>query len=154
MAKHAPRGPLKAKATTEKSQDIPTSAKAKRGKPEAVRQAAILALLTESSVAAAASSVGIDPGTLHRWLAEDEAFIATYTKATDECFQEGLLRLRGYSRKAVDCMSELMAEKAFPSTSYQAARDVLDRTMGKPAETHRHTGGEGGPVEFIVKKPW
>ncbi len=143
MAKHAPRGPLKAKADNQKSSDTATiepPAKAKRGKPEAVRQAAIFALLTSPSVAAAADVVGVEVHTLHRWLAKDKAFIAAYMQATDECFQSGMMRLRGYSGQAVDRMHELMTEKAFPSTSYQAARDVLDRTMGRATETIRHEG--------------
>ena len=36
----------------------------------------------------------------------------------------------------IDPMAHLMDQRhTFPSTAYQAARDVLDRTMGKPTDT-------------------
>jgi hypothetical protein len=35
-----------------------------------------------------------------------------------------------------------------------AAKDVLDRTEGKAAETVAVTGQDGGPLEIIVKVPW
>jgi replicative DNA helicase len=36
---------------------------------------------------------------------------------------------------AISRLEELIVQKDFPSTAYQAIRDVLDRTMGKPAES-------------------
>jgi len=36
---------------------------------------------------------------------------------------------------AVSRLAELMLQNKFPSTAYQAVRDILDRTMGKPSES-------------------
>ena len=54
--------------------------------------------------------------------------------------EERLMALQG---PAIVTMSDLMARRSeYPSTAYQAARDVLDRTMGKAAETvkQQHSG--------------
>lgn len=40
-----------------------------------------------------------------------------------------------YQDRAIDRLFGLVEQQDFPSTAYQAVRDVLDRTMGKPAET-------------------
>ena len=62
------------------------------------------------------------------------------TPRVREKAQERLLRLQS---PAIDTMAHLMDQRhTFPSTAYQAARDVLDRTMGKPTETvkQEHSG--------------
>ncbi len=43
-------------------------------------------------------------------------------------------RLRALQAKAIGAIDELIDQTQFPSTRYAAARDVLDRTMGKPSE--------------------
>ena len=43
-------------------------------KPEAVREQAALALLSEKTIAAAARRSGVNEKTLRRWMADDEAF--------------------------------------------------------------------------------
>lgn len=52
-------------------------------------------------------------------------------------------RLAALQIPAISRLSELMQQKEFPSTAYQAVRDVLDRTMGKPTERQEvaHSGG-------------
>lgn len=60
----------------------------------------------------------------------------------------GLERLRQMQEMAIDRLSELAQDKAYPSTSYQAVRDILDRTMGKPTESVQVTGENGGPIVF------
>lgn len=41
---------------------------------------------------------------------------------------------------------------AAPNT--QAFMALWDRVVGKPAETTRMEGPDGGPLEIVVKKPW
>lgn len=52
-------------------------------------------------------------------------------------------RLAQYQDKAIDRLIQLMDQTTFPSTAYAAVRDVLDRTLGKPAEqvAVAHSGG-------------
>jgi hypothetical protein len=44
---------------------------------------------------------------------------------------------------AIDALQWLVAQKEFPSAAYAAARDILDRTEGKPTESVQveHSGG-------------
>lgn len=74
--------------------------------------------------------------------------------AAPQVKRAALERLMQYQDRALDRLFGLVEQEQYPSTAYQAVRDVLDRTMGKPAETHTVTGSEGGPIEFIVRKPW
>lgn len=41
---------------------------------------------------------------------------------------------------AIAKLAQLVEQADYPSTAYQAVRDVLDRTLGKPKETTEHTG--------------
>jgi hypothetical protein len=43
-------------------------------------------------------------------------------------------RLRALQNPAIDRMAQLIEQKEFPTVSYAASRDVLDRTLGKPGE--------------------
>lgn len=48
---------------------------------------------------------------------------------------KALERLMQLQNAAIDRMAILMQQDQYPSTAYAAARDVLDRTMGKPTES-------------------
>lgn len=63
--------------------------------------------------------------------------------------QAALERLIAYQDRALDRLFSLAEQEQYPSTSYQAVRDVLDRTMGKPAESVavQHSGG----IELVWK---
>ena len=52
---------------------------------------------------------------------------------------------------AIDRLTKLIDQSEFPTVAYQASRDVLDRTMGKPKEQVELTGNEGGPIEIRWK---
>ena len=67
---------------------------------------------------------------------------------------KALERLMQYQDRAINRLFGLVEQEQYPSTAYQAVRDVLDRTMGKPAEQVRVTGADDGPIEIIIKKPW
>jgi hypothetical protein len=55
---------------------------------------------------------------------------------------KALERLQAFQDTAISRLFALAQDETFPSTSYQAVRDVLDRTMGKPTETvkQEHSG--------------
>jgi hypothetical protein len=48
-----------------------------------------------------------------------------------------------FQDRALNRLFGLVEQVEYPSTAYQAVRDVLDRTMGKPAESVAvaHSGG-------------
>ena len=49
-------------------------------------------------------------------------------------------RLLAIQFPAIARLATLVEQTDYPSTAYQASRDVLDRTLGKPKETTEHTG--------------
>lgn len=57
--------------------------------------------------------------------------------------EAALARLLKLQHPAINRIGELIDQKEFPTVAYQASRDVLDRTMGKPAESVAvaHSGG-------------
>lgn len=52
-------------------------------------------------------------------------------------------RLRALQHPAVDALEWLITQRDFPSAAFSAARDVMDRTDGKPIEkvAVEHSGG-------------
>jgi hypothetical protein len=55
--------------------------------------------------------------------------------AAPQVKKAALERLMAYQDRALDRLFGLVDQTEYPSTAYQAVRDVLDRTMGKPAES-------------------
>ena len=71
-------------------------------KTAAVREQAILALLSEPTIVAAAARVGMGESTLRRWLTEDAAFQAEYEAARHVTFQAALSRIPALTVRAVE----------------------------------------------------
>jgi hypothetical protein len=55
--------------------------------------------------------------------------------AAPQVRKAALERLMAYQDRALDRLFGLVEQQEYPSTAYQAVRDVLDRTMGKPGES-------------------
>ena len=86
---------------TARNPQKPAAARSKRGhgaKSEATRERAVLALLSEKSVTAAAKKVKVDERTLRRWLSEDEAFQVDYAAARQAAFEAGMSRVQALAR--------------------------------------------------------
>lgn len=124
MSKHAPRGPVKAKTHDEEDPSKPrlkvlcTAHSSRTGKP--CQRPPILG------------------GTVCR----------THGGAAPQVKAKALQRLEAYQDRAIDSLFELAETAEYPSVRYQAVRDVLDRTMGKPTESVQVTGKDGGPLMF------
>ncbi len=95
-------------------------------KSQAVRDKAILALLSEKSVAKAAAKCGLSERTLHRWLTSDDAFQADYAAARQAAFEVGIHRVQALTARAVDTLEELLGEKKYPNVRLGAARTVAE----------------------------
>lgn len=65
-----------------------------------------------------------------------------------------LERLKALQPKAITVLESLLDRSEFPTVQMAAVRDVLDRTEGKAPESMKISGADGGPIEFIVRKPW
>ena len=107
----------------------PPDPRPKRGhgaKPEAVRERAVLALLSEKTVTNAAKKAGVDESTLRRWLSEDAAFQAAYAEARQTAFQAGMSRVQALTGKAIDTLDELLDATKYPNVRLGAARTVAE----------------------------
>lgn len=63
--------------------------------------------------------------------------------AAPQVKQAAMDRLRALQHPAVDALEWLITQRDFPSAAMSAARDVMDRTEGKPIESVAvaHSGG-------------
>ena len=73
-------------------------------KSAAVRERAILALLSERTIGQAAAKADVNERTLRRWASEDEAFQAEYAAARQAAFQVGMNRIQTLTALAVDTL--------------------------------------------------
>ncbi len=93
---------------------------------EAVREQAILALLSEKTIGAAALQCSVNERTLRRWLTDDETFKAEYDAARTATFQAGISRVQAMSAKAVDTLEDLLDAEKYPAVRLGAARTVVE----------------------------
>src|SRR5262245_29383432 len=77
-------------------------------KSDAVREAAILALLTEKSIHCAAKQCRVNERTLRRWLTDDAAFKAEYDCGRQALYQAGMARVLALTGKGVATLEELL----------------------------------------------
>ena len=101
-------------------------------KSEAVREQAILALLSDKTLAAAARRCGVNERTLRRWMADDEEFKRELTEARRLMFQSGMNRVEALAVRAVDTLEDLLDAKKNPSVRLGAARTLVELGL------HRH----------------
>jgi hypothetical protein len=63
-------------------------------------------------------------------------------------------RLMALQFPALAKLGALLERDEFPSVQFQAAKDILDRTMGKPTNSVAVTGADSGPIQFTWLAPW
>ncbi len=109
-------------------------------KSDAVRERAILALLSEKTLGVAAEKCGVNEKTLRRWLAGDEAFKTAYGEARRATFDAGMGRIQALTARAVETLEDLLDATQSPNVRLGAARTVAE--MG----IHQHD------AETILRK--
>ena len=98
------------------------------------REQAILALLTQPSIAEAAKTAGVSEATLWRWL-KDEEFSKSYREAKRRAVEQAVSRLQQLSGEAADTLGHVMASPVVrANTRVTAARVVLEMAV-KAVET-------------------
>lgn len=97
-------------------------------KPQTVREQAILALLSEKSILAAAKRAKVSERTIRRWLQEPD-FKAEYDQARRAIFDVGISRVQALTEKAVQTLERLLGAKKYPSVQLGAARTIADIGM-------------------------
>ena len=95
-------------------------------KSAAIRERAILALLSEKTIGTAAAKSGVNEKTLRRWLANDDAFKADHTEARQAAYQASMTRVQALTAKAVTTLDELLDETKHPNVRLGAARTVVE----------------------------
>lgn len=91
------------------------------------QQRAIVALLSASSVAAAAKDAGVGERTLFRWL-QDDAFLSAYRHARKQAVNQAMAKLQRYSSEAVDTLYQVMTTSGYDSAKIHAAKVILEYT--------------------------
>jgi hypothetical protein len=98
-------------------------------KTAAVREQAILALLSEPTIAKAAARCRVGEKTLRRWLTADPAFQAEYEAARHATFQAAIRRIPTLTVRAVETLAELLGATKHPAVRLGAARTVAEIGM-------------------------
>lgn len=92
---------------------------------------AISALLSGSTVTAAAKEAKVDRATVHRWMSEDPAFIAAYNSYRIEMGDAVRQQLRFLAAESVKTIRDILADKSAPAAvRLKAATDVLGMVSG------------------------
>lgn len=103
---------------------------------ESVRERAIMCLLSERTLGAAAKTAGVAERTLRRWLTDDDAFKASLAEARRTAFEAGLSRVQAIAAKAIDTLEDLLRKGEQPSVRLGAARAVVELAVSRhDAET-------------------
>ena len=93
------------------------------------QERAIIALLNQPTITAAADAADIGLRTLHTWLAEP-AFSDAYRTARREATQQAIARLQQVSSDAVQVLADIMNDTSAPKTvRVSAASKVLDTAI-------------------------
>jgi hypothetical protein len=95
-------------------------------KSAAVREQAILALLTERTLERAARRCDVSERTLRRWQTEDGEFKAAYQAARTAMFQDGMSRVQTLVARAVNTLEDLLDATESPSVRLGAARTIAE----------------------------
>jgi hypothetical protein len=92
-------------------------------------ETAISALLTQGTLAEAASLAGIGEATLRRWLQRDD-FQAAYRGARREAVSQAVAHLQRISGEAVEALRTIMNDDQKPSSArVTAARVILELSI-------------------------
>ena len=90
------------------------------------QEQALIALLSESTIAAAAKKAGVGERTLYTWLKEP-AFADAYREARREAVRQAVARLQRGSSDAVDALTSIVRNKRMrASTRVAAASKILE----------------------------
>ncbi|MDQ7014630.1 MAG: hypothetical protein Q9O74_12160 [Planctomycetota bacterium] len=85
---------------------------------------AIVALINETSVAAAARASGVGQRTLHKWMHE-ENFMREYRRARREAFDQAIALTQRYASLAVTTLAKIMADAGAPNAAKVSAATAM-----------------------------
>ena len=91
-----------------------------------MRERAILALLSEKTLGAAAHKANVGERTLRRWLTENQDFRDEFERARRATFQAGINRVQALMGKAVDTLEDLLSTDTAAAVRLGAARTMAE----------------------------
>jgi DNA-binding transcriptional MerR regulator len=104
-------------------------------KSAAVRERAILALVSEKSIGAAAKRCGVNEKTLRRWMTE-ETFKRELAEARRSLFEAGMARVQALTGDAIETLAKLLRGKTPAHVKLGAARTIAEIAINRDdAET-------------------
>jgi transposase-like protein len=89
------------------------------------QERALMALVSQATLSAAARASGVGERTLRRWLHEDRAFQTAYRKLRSEAMRQAYARLQSACGEAVQTLRELLTLKKRPDVQARAALGIL-----------------------------
>ena len=109
---------------------------------------AVEATAAGASLAEAATAAGVALRTVSRWRG-DPAFLAAVRMSAEAVTADARRALAALASEAVEALGRVLrAEDAPPSATVAAAREVLDRVMGRPSQAVELAGAlDVGPPE-------
>ncbi len=94
---------------------------------EPKQEEAIIALLNAPTVRQAAHVAGVGERTLHRWLVEDQAFIAAYREARRVVFAQAIAQTQRLLPIAINTLGKVMTDPKAPHTAKVAAATAVTK---------------------------
>jgi hypothetical protein len=107
------------------------SIKGHGAKGDAARERAVLALLSEPTLAAAGKRAGVGERTLRRWLNADATFQAEFAAARQATFDAGMQRVQALAARAIETLEQLLNEKKHPAVRLGAARTIVELAISR-----------------------
>ncbi len=91
-----------------------------------MRERAVLALLSERTIGAAAKQAGVSERTLRRWMLDDVEFRDALAEGRRVAYDAGIYRIQALTARAVETLDELLDAKKHPAVRLGAARSILE----------------------------
>jgi hypothetical protein len=94
------------------------------------QDAALAALVSQPTIALAASQAKVSERILYQWLAENEVFKAEYRRLRREIVNNAVFQIQKGTNNAVNCLISIMNDPEAPASSrVAAARTVLEMSF-------------------------
>ena len=90
------------------------------------QEKAVVGLINETSIAAAARASGVGQRTLQTWMTDD-AFMRFYRRARREAFNQAIALTQRYASLAVTTLAKVMADPNAPHTAKVSAASAMLR---------------------------
>ena len=89
------------------------------------QEQAIIGLINETSVAAAARASGVGQRTLHNWINDDTRFMAAYRAARRQAFDQAIALTQRYASLAVTTLAKVMADASAANAAKVSAATAM-----------------------------